>query len=99
MANKILKTCAKGHQFYKSSDCPSCPICAKIDKPEDGFLKKLSAPARRALMGHGITSLAELAKYSEAQILNLHGLGPSSLPSLNKALAENNLSFRENSTT
>jgi len=53
-SNKSLRTCAKGHKYYKSSDCPTCPICEKELKPATGFLSILSAPARRALENNGI---------------------------------------------
>ena len=60
----------------------------------EGFFSNLVAPARRALERAGITSLAELAKHSEAEILQLHGMGPSSIPKLRKALEEDGRSFR-----
>ncbi len=22
-----LRVCPKGHKYYKSSDCPTCPVC------------------------------------------------------------------------
>ena len=88
MPEKRLKTCDRGHQFYKSSDCPTCPICAALDKPESGFLSLLSSPARRALMHAGITTLAQLSQYSEQELLKLHGVGPKSLPTLREALGE-----------
>lgn len=53
-----LRTCKNGHNYYKSSDCPTCPVCEKEKKPKDGFLSLLSAPARRALENNGITTLA-----------------------------------------
>jgi len=40
---KTLRTCAKGHQYYKSSDCPTCPICEEERKPQVGFLAALVA--------------------------------------------------------
>lgn len=90
---KTLRTCAKGHQYYKTSDCLTCPICEQQRKPADGFLSTLSAPARRALENKGIASLEQLAEFSEADILKLHGMGPGSLPALRSALAANSLSF------
>lgn len=29
VAKKTLRTCKKGHRYYKSSDCPVCPACEK----------------------------------------------------------------------
>ncbi|TVX93657.1 RNA polymerase alpha subunit C-terminal domain-containing protein [Paenibacillus agilis] len=93
-SNKTLRTCDNGHNYYKSSDCPSCPICAQENKPETGFLSLLSAPARRALEHHGITTVQQLATYREKEILSLHGMGPASLPKLRAALQESGLTFR-----
>lgn len=89
-----LRTCSQGHQYYKSSDCPTCPTCELERKPESGFLALLSAPARRALEHNGITSLQKLSEYSEKEILQIHGMGPASLPKLRAALAEEGLSFK-----
>ena len=92
MPQKRLKTCDRGHQFYKSSDCP---ICAALDKPEGGFLSLLSAPARGALKNAGITALEQLSQYSEREILKLHGVGPKSLPALKGALSDAGMAFAE----
>jgi predicted RecB family nuclease len=60
-----LRTRINGHSFHKSSDCPVCPVCESIAKPTDGFLSLLAAPARRALVNEGITSLEKLAGYTQ----------------------------------
>ncbi|WP_144550758.1 RNA polymerase alpha subunit C-terminal domain-containing protein [Bacillus sp. X1(2014)] len=93
-SEKNLKTCDQGHQFYKSSDCPTCPTCENERKPADGFLSVLSAPARRALENNGITTLQQLSTFTEKEVLQFHGMGPASLPKLRSALKENGLSFR-----
>jgi DNA-directed RNA polymerase alpha subunit len=59
------------------------------------FFAKLSAPARRALDNQGITTLQDLAKYSEKEILKLHGMGPASLPVLRASLEGIGLAFKE----
>ena len=89
-----LKTCPKGHTFYKSSDCPTCPECEKDRKPTNSFLDALSGPARRALENEKITTLKKLAKHSEKEILALHGMGPSTIPKLKQFLKEAGLSFK-----
>jgi len=93
-AEKSLRVCEKGHEYYKSSDCNSCPTCDKENKPNNGFLSKLSSPARRALTHAGIETLQELSKYTEKEILKLHGIGPTSMPILRTALEEVGLSFK-----
>ncbi|WP_054957339.1 RNA polymerase alpha subunit C-terminal domain-containing protein [Paenibacillus dakarensis] len=92
-SDRERRTCNKGHTYFKSSDCPTCPICEQERQPGSGFLSNLSAPARRALEREGITSLQELSKYSEKEILQFHGMGPASLPKLRTALSEQGLSF------
>lgn len=67
---------------------------AKKTSPNN-FLSLLSAPARRALESKGMTTLKKLSGQSEAAILQLHGIGPSSLPKLKKALKDAGLSFAE----
>lgn len=93
--SKTLKTCAKGHTFYKSSDCPTCPTCEKEKRPAAGFMSQLSAPARRALENNGVTTLAKLSKFTEKEILQFHGMGPSSIPKLKAALQEDGRVFRQ----
>jgi len=89
-----LKTCSQGHQFYKSSDCPTCLVCEDEGKPENSFLGFIAAPARRALERENIKTLADLSKWTERDILNLHGMGPGTIPKLKKALRENGYSFK-----
>lgn len=81
--------------YYKSSDCPVCPVCEKKKSALAAFYSKLSAPARRALEGKGIRLIDQLASFTEKEILQLHGIGPASLPILKKALADEGLSFRK----
>lgn len=92
---KSLRTCKKGHKYYKSSDCPTCPECEKEKKPKDGFLALVSAPARRALENNGIHTLHQLSKYHETEILTFHGMGKSSIPKLRKALTDEGFDFRK----
>ncbi len=48
----------------------------------------LSAPARRALEGANIKTIKQLAKQTKSSIRKLHGMGPASIPVLEKALKE-----------
>ena len=88
------RICESGHVYFKSSDCPVCPECEKMYKPKVGFLSLLSNPARRALENSGITTLKQLSKFSETEILKLHGMGPASMPKLRAALKEKGLTFQ-----
>lgn len=95
----IKKICKEGHTFYKSSECLSCPICDKNNKPEEGFLALLSAPARRAFEQQKLATLKKVAQLTTQQILALHGVGPSTIPILQKVLKENGMIFKAESKT
>jgi len=94
VSKKTLKICSKGHKFFKSSTCPVCPICEN-EKQSKGFLALISAPARRALESKGISTLKQLAKFSEKELLELHGIGPSAIPILRTALKQKDLQFKK----
>jgi hypothetical protein len=81
---KNLKICKNGHQYYKSSDCPTCPVCEEGRKPKSGFLSLISAPSRRALERENIRTLKTLSNWSEKEIISLHGIGHSTIPKLKK---------------
>ncbi|MBK8380736.1 MAG: hypothetical protein IPL16_02355 [Ignavibacteria bacterium] len=98
-SKKNLRTCKKGHQYYKSSDCPVCPICGKNDKPEVGFLSLISAPARRALENKNIKTLKQLSKYSVRDILELHGIGKTTIPVLKMNLKMPDLHLKTDNET
>jgi hypothetical protein len=94
-SRKSIRVCPNGHRYEKSSDCPVCPICERERAPSADFHSPLAAPARRALEGAGLTTLAKLARWREADLLALHGIGPSALPKLRSALSKAGLRFRE----
>ncbi len=91
---KTLRTCQKGHRYYKSSDCPTCPVCEKLKEPASGFLGLLSNPARNALLHYGIDTIQKLAAHTKKEILALHGIGRASMPVFEKALKEAGLDFK-----
>ncbi|MES2431779.1 MAG: RNA polymerase alpha subunit C-terminal domain-containing protein [Bacteroidota bacterium] len=92
---KTKRVCKKGHTYYKSSDCPTCPICEKERASKDGFLSLLSAPARRAMENNKISTLQQLAKHTEKDVLQFHGIGKSSIPILKNVLKQAGLAFKE----
>ena len=55
----------------------------------------LAAPARRTLIGAGYTRLEQLANCSEAELKQLHGVGPKALDQLRHALGARGLSFAD----
>jgi len=93
-SSKTLRVCDKWHRYYKNNDCPTCPTCEQELKPDTGFLLLLPNPARRALEHEGITTLEKLSSYTEREILQLHGMGPRSMPILRDALLSQGLSFK-----
>jgi predicted RecB family nuclease len=62
-------------------------------KKQDNNFPKLSAPAQRALAGAGVQTLEDLAKFSEKEVKQWHGIGPNAIEQLRQALAANGLSF------
>ncbi|MFN8434051.1 MAG: DUF1801 domain-containing protein [Anaerolineales bacterium] len=62
---------------------------------KDIELPKISAPAQRALASAGITDLKQLSKLTEAEVAQLHGMGPNALGKLREALKVNGLSFKQ----
>lgn len=56
---------------------------------------KIGEPAQRALKEKGIETLIQLCKYSEKELLALHGIGPKAIRVLKKVLLEEGLSFHE----
>jgi len=58
-------------------------------------LPKIAAPAQRALQSARINTLKQLTQVSEAELLQLHGMGRNALGKLREALQAEGLSFRE----
>ena len=90
---RVRKVCREGHVFYKTPGCSSCPRCEAARKPADGFLAELAAPARRALEGAGLTTLARIARKTEAEVMALHGMGPNAMTKLRVSLRKSGLAF------
>ena len=76
---KKVIVCKNGHRFTRTSSCRTCPTCAEESKKSDGYPAALAAPARRALTAAGIRNPTDLAKWSEKDLLELHGVGPNAL--------------------
>ena len=62
------------------------------DKNTSAF-PKIGAPATRALVAAGYSRLNQLTKASEAELGQLHGMGPKALELLRRALRAKGLSF------
>ncbi len=67
----------------------------KVSESLQSNFPKLSQPALRALHAAGCTRLEQVAMLSEAQLKQLHGIGPTAVEALRQALAEKGLAFAE----
>ncbi|MEN9563784.1 MAG: hypothetical protein RIR73_2028 [Chloroflexota bacterium] len=56
---------------------------------------KIGAPATRALEAAGYTNLKQLTKVTEAELAQLHGMGPKALNILRETLKAEGLSFKQ----
>jgi len=95
VSKSIAKICPNGHAFTKTSDCPTCPICEAAKKPNIGLLSLVSAPARRALESISVSTFKQLSTFTESEIKNLHGMGPSAIKTLKQALKEQGFTFKK----
>ncbi|HZZ80957.1 MAG TPA: helix-hairpin-helix domain-containing protein [Gemmataceae bacterium] len=57
---------------------------------KDALPPGLSQPALRALARAGYTSLAQLAKVDDAELLKMHGFGPKGIKTIRAALGRKN---------
>jgi predicted flap endonuclease-1-like 5' DNA nuclease len=58
-------------------------------------LPAIGRPATAALAQVGVRNLAQLAEYTEREILALHGVGPKAIRILRPVMAERGIAFRE----
>ncbi len=89
-------------QVFKAPDaCGSYQIggttvkSEQHDQQESNLPSELAAPARRALTGAGIRRLERLTEMSEADVKQLHGIGPNAIRQLRRALDADGLSFAD----
>ena len=58
-----------------------------------GFTFKLSAPAQRALAAAGIQRIEDFSKWKEADLRELHGIGPNAIDTIKKNMKEKGILF------
>lgn len=58
------------------------------------FPGSIGKVAKRELGHAGITTFAELARWTEKDLLAIHGVGPKAIRILGEALAERGLSYK-----
>jgi DNA-directed RNA polymerase alpha subunit len=59
------------------------------------LLERLASPAQRALQNADIKTLEELAKHTENEVLELHGIGKNAITVIKTTLDEHGLSLKE----
>jgi hypothetical protein len=90
------RVCSRGHRYLKTPSTSACTVCwpgQAAKKRASDLPTELAAPARRALDAASITSLAQLARGSESEVLELHGMGPSAIRIIRSAMKARGLSF------
>lgn len=65
------------------------------DSQSKSDLPKIGAPATRALETAGYTTIKQLTRVTEAEIAQLHGMGPKALEILREKLKAEGLSFKQ----
>lgn len=60
----------------------------------DEFPRVMGRPANAALVDKGITTLKQVATYSEKELLAIHGVGPKAIAILKTELAKHHLQLR-----
>jgi ERCC4-type nuclease len=65
------------------------------DQQESDLPVELASPARRALVNAGYWRLEQLTEVSEAELKQLHGMGPKAIDQLRRALETKGLSFAD----
>jgi uncharacterized protein YdhG (YjbR/CyaY superfamily) len=63
-------------------------------KKQESDFPNIGSPATRALAMEGYTTLKQLTKLSEAELAQLHGVGPKAVHLLKETLKEKGLSFK-----
>ena len=63
-------------------------------RPVGDLPNAIGKTAARALSGHGITSLGQVAAHAKPELLAIHGVGPKAIAILGEALAAKGLRYR-----
>lgn len=65
------------------------------DQLESNLPREIGQPARQALVAAGYVRLEQLTALSEAQLKQMHGVGPKAIERLRRALETQGLSFAD----
>lgn len=61
----------------------------------DSFPRGVPGPALRALARAGVRKIADLRQWTEAELAELHGMGPKAIATLREALVACGARFRK----
>ena len=62
---------------------------------DESWIPRVGAPAKRALLGAGLTSLTDVAALTERQVREMHGVGEKAVQQLRQAMADQGLRFAD----
>jgi large subunit ribosomal protein L21 len=79
----------------KPKAAPKKAPAKKAESADGGLPEGLGAPATKALEEEGLTTLEQVAGKTEAELLELHGVGPKAVETIKEALAAENLSLEQ----
>ena len=65
------------------------------DEPKHDFPAGIGKPATRALVAAGYTTLDQLSRVTESELLKLHGMGPKAVGIIHSALHAKGRSFAD----
>ena len=66
-----------------------------VTDAKTGWPKGMSAPAQRALESIGVMRLDDVTRFSERELLALHGMGPKAVAVIKAALQEQGKALRD----
>jgi hypothetical protein len=75
--------------------CDPAKVASFDDSKLDKDLQALAKPAQRALVNNSIFTARDLAQWTQSNILELHGIGPSAIPIMRKCLKKQKLRFKK----
>ena len=85
----------------KKANRSNCDVTAgRVDLSKyeklDGYWKELglAAPARRALVNNKVFKATDLKKYTESEVAEFHGMGPTAMKLIKADLKKKKLKFK-----
>lgn len=86
---------AGGKAAAANAAAPKAPAAKPAAQAEPDLPRGLSQPALRAFAAAGLVRLKDFTRVSEAELLEMHGVGPKAITVLGPALAAKGWAFRK----